>query len=146
MKTPNPSLYEMLLNNFAGELDLHQVAEADQQVLSVLDNVQRILECRAGTLAHLPDYGLPDMAETLQGLPASAQGLITTMTLCLLKYEPRLQSVAVRLLPQVQPGYLDYALDVHIKGGAHATFGTTLEPHGKVLVRHLKRRTFLPKP
>lgn len=37
----NPSLYEMLLQNFDGELDLHRVSEEDQHALSVLDNLQR---------------------------------------------------------------------------------------------------------
>jgi predicted component of type VI protein secretion system len=59
----SPSLYEMLLGNFAGGLELHQVSEENQVVLSVLDNMQRILNCRAGTLSHLPDYGLPDMSK-----------------------------------------------------------------------------------
>ncbi|MEG7508264.1 type VI secretion system baseplate subunit TssE, partial [Enterobacter hormaechei] len=54
---PRPSLYDMLYGNFAGGLDLHSVSEEYQLILSVLDNMQRILNCRAGTLAHLPDYG-----------------------------------------------------------------------------------------
>lgn len=58
---PRPSLYDILYGNFAGGLDLNTVSETDQVILSVLDNMQRILNCRAGTLAHLPDYGLPDM-------------------------------------------------------------------------------------
>lgn len=45
-----PSLYEMLTGNFTGGLDLHQVSEQNQVILSVLDNMQRILNCRAGTL------------------------------------------------------------------------------------------------
>ncbi len=49
-----PSLYEMLSGNFSGGLSLHQVSEQNQVILSVLDNMQRILNCRAGTLAHLP--------------------------------------------------------------------------------------------
>ncbi len=53
-----PSLNETLYGNFTGGLDLHQVSEQNQVILSVLDNMQRILNCRAGTLAHLPDYGL----------------------------------------------------------------------------------------
>lgn len=53
-----PSLYEMLTGNFTGGLELAQVCETNQVILSVLDNMQRILNCRAGTLAHLPDYGL----------------------------------------------------------------------------------------
>jgi type VI secretion system protein len=64
-----PSLYEMLIGNFTGGLALNQVSEENQVILSVLDNMQRILNCRAGTLAHLPDYGLPDMTKILQGMP-----------------------------------------------------------------------------
>jgi len=139
----NPSLYEMLLQNFDGELDLYRVAEADQHTLSVLDNLQRILNSRAGTLGHLPDYGLPDMGLILQGLPASAHDLMRSMGETLLKYEPRLAAVNIELLPQVQPGHLEYALDVQLKAGQRLTFGTTLAAGGRVLVRHLKRQQYL---
>lgn len=143
MGEQNPSLYELLLQNFEGELDLHRVREEDQLILSVLDNLQRILNSRAGTLAHLPDYGLPDMSHILQGLPGTAHGLIETMRATLLKYEPRLAAVQIDLLPQTRPGHLEYALDVALRGGTRATFGTTLAPEGKVLLRHLKQRNYL---
>ena len=146
MSELNPSLYEMLLQNFEGELALHQISEADQPTLSVLDNLQRILNSRAGTLSHLPDYGLPDMGLILQGLPATAHGLMSTLTNTLLKYEPRLAAVNIELLPQALPGHLEYALDVQLKGGEHMSFGTTLAPEGKVLVRHLKRQHYLSLP
>ncbi|MGF6098844.1 type VI secretion system baseplate subunit TssE [Pseudomonas sp. 18175] len=139
----NPSLYELLLQNFDGELDLHHVSEEDQYALSVLDNLRRILNSRAGSLSHLPDYGLPDMGVILQGLPATAHGLITTMTATLLKYEPRLAAVSIELLPQALPGHLEYALDVQLQDGQHVSFGATLAPEGKALVRHLKRQNYL---
>lgn len=145
MNDLNPSLYEMLLQNFDGDLDLHQVNEEDQHMLSVLDNVQRILNSRAGTLAHLPDYGLTDMGLILQGLPATAHTLIGTMQDTLLKYEPRLAAISIELLPQVQPGHLQYVLQAKLKNGAQESFGTTLAPEGKVLVRHLKRQSWLSK-
>ena len=145
MSEPNPSLYEMLLQNFDGELELYRVSEEDQQTLSVLDNLQRILNSRAGSISHLPDYGLPDMGMILQGLPASAHGLMNTLAKTLLKYEPRLLAVNVELLPQVLPGHLEYSLDVELKGGERVTFGTTVAPEGKVLVRHLKRQNYLAK-
>lgn len=143
MGEQTPSLYELLLQNFAGELDLAQVREEDQLVLSVLDNLQRILDARAGTLDHLPDYGLTDMSRIFQGLPGTAHGLIDSMTATLLKYEPRLAAVHIELLPQTRPGHLEYALDVKLRGGTRATFGTTLAPEGKVLLRHLKQRNYL---
>ncbi|WP_434610969.1 type VI secretion system baseplate subunit TssE [Pseudomonas sp. R1-7] len=146
MTEPNPSLYEMLLQNFTGELDLHRVSEQDQHTLSVLDNLQRILNCRAGTLSHLPDYGLPDMGTVLQGLPATAHTLMRTMTNTLLKYEPRLAELAIELLPQAMPGHLECALDGRLKGGQRVVFGTTVGPEGKVLVRHLARQNYLSMP
>ena len=45
---PTPSLYEMLTFSFSGELPLEQVRERDQLILSVMDNMQRIINCRAG--------------------------------------------------------------------------------------------------
>lgn len=146
MGESNPSLYEILLQNFDGELDLHRVREEDQQTLSVLDNLQRILNSRAGSLSHLPDYGLPDMGQILQGLPASAHGLMNTLVHTLLKYEPRLAAVQIELLPQAVPGHLEYALDVQLKAGEQVTFAATLAPEGKVLVRHLRRQNYLSNP
>lgn len=55
MSELNPSLYEMLLQNFDGELDLYRVRGEDQHTLSVLDNLQRILNSRAGSISHLQD-------------------------------------------------------------------------------------------
>ncbi|CAM4130363.1 type VI secretion system lysozyme-like protein [Yersinia intermedia] len=140
---PQPSLYEMLFGNVAGGLDIHQVSEANQGVLSVLDNMQRILNCRAGTLSHLPDYGLPDMSKILQGMPGTAHSLLTTLSATLLKYEPRLKSLNVVLLPQTTPGHLEYGIDAELKEFGLVHFGTAFMPEGRVLIRHLKQQHYL---
>ena len=140
MPTPNPSLYEMLLGNFAGGLEQRLVEEDDQHVLSVLDNLQRILNSREGALSHLPDYGLPDMSMILQGLPATAQNLMQSMAQMLLRYEPRLAAIEVQLLEQVLPGHLEYALHLQLKHGAAQTFAATLSSDGRALVRHLRQQ------
>lgn len=142
-ESPRPSLYEMLYGNFAGGLDLQQVSEQNQVILSVLDNMQRILNCRAGTLAHLPDYGLPDMTKILQGMPGSAHQLITTLSAVLLKYEPRLSRITVVMLEQTQPGELRYAIDAELKGIGLVRYGTEFMPEGRVLIRHLKQQQYL---
>jgi len=143
MPETTPSLYELLLQNFAGDLEIHRVGAENQQTLSVLDNLQRILNSRAGALSHLPDYGLPDMGTILQGLPATAHVMMTTLVGTLLKYEPRLAAVDIDMLPQTRAGHLEYTLDVQLKNGERMTFGTTLAPEGKVLVRHLKQQGYL---
>lgn len=139
----NSSLYDMLFGNFSGGLDLHQVSENDQVILSVLDNMQRILNCRAGTLAHLPDYGLPDMTKILQGMPGTAHQLMTTLSEVLLKYEPRLRRIDVVMLEQAIPGELRYAIDAELKGVGLVRYGTEFMPEGKILIRHLKQQQYL---
>lgn len=138
-----PSLYEMLSGNFSGGLSLNQVSEQNQVILSVLDNMQRILNCRAGTLAHLPDYGLPDMTKILQGMPGTAHQLITTLSAILLKYEPRLSRINVVMQEQIQPGELRYAIDAQLKGVGLVRYGTEFMPEGRVLIRHLKQQQYL---
>lgn len=140
---PRPSLYETLFGNFAGGLDLHHISEENQVILSVLDNMQRILNCRAGTLAHLPDYGLPDMTKILQEMPGSAHQLISTLSAVLLKYEPRLSKITVVMLEQSQPSELRYAIDAELKGVGLVRYGTEFMPEGRVLIRHLKQQQYL---
>lgn len=138
-----PSLYEMLTGNFTGGLNLSQVSEENQVILSVLDNMQRVLNCRAGTLAHLPDYGLPDMTKILQGMPGTAHELMGTLSAVLLKYEPRLKRIDVVLLEQNVPGELRYAIDAELKGIGLVRYGTEFMPEGRVLLRHLKQQQYL---
>lgn len=138
-----PSLYETLYGNFTGDLDLSLVSEENQVILSVLDNMQHILNCRAGTLAHLPDYGLPDMTKILQGMPGTAHELMGTLSAVLLKYEPRLKSIRVILLDQTVPGELRYAIDAELKGVGLVRYGTAFMPEGRVLIRHLKQKNYV---
>ncbi|RXW30389.1 type VI secretion system baseplate subunit TssE [Enterobacter ludwigii] len=143
MSNNSPSLYETLFGNFTGGLDLHQVSEQNQVILSVLDNMQRILNCRTGTLAHLPDYGLPDLTKILQGMPGTAHQLLQIFSGVLLKYEPRLKSINVILLDQEIPGELRYAIDAELKGIGLVRYGTEFMPEGRVLIRHLKQQNYL---
>ncbi len=142
-ESSRPSLYETLYGNFTRGLDLHQVSEQNLVILSVLDNMQRILNSRAGTLAHLPDYGLPDMTKILQGMPGAAHKLMGTLSAVLLKYEPRLKKITVVLLEQNFPGELRYAIDAELKGIGLVRYGTEFMPEGRVLLRHLKNQQYL---
>lgn len=140
---PRPSLYDTLYGSVAGGLELHHLSQEEQLILSVLDNLQRILNCRAGTLAHLPDYGLPDMTKILQGMPGTAHQLIAVLSEVLLKYEPRLKRLDVILLEQTRPGELRYAIDAELKEAGLVRYGTEFMPEGRVLLRHLKQQQYL---
>ncbi|WP_409310962.1 type VI secretion system baseplate subunit TssE [Pectobacterium sp. B1J-3] len=136
----NPSLYEMLTFSFENDLDIRQVDERQQVILSVLDNMQRILNSRAGAMSHLPDYGLPDLSHILQGLPASAHSLVSVLQSTLLKYEPRLKSVSVELLPDIAPAHLAYEIHAELKGIGLVRYGSAFAPEGRVMLRHLKQQ------
>lgn len=133
-----PSLYEMLSGNFSGGLCLRQVSEQKQVILSVLDNMQRVLNCRAGSLAHLPD-----MTKILQGMSGTAHELMGTLSSVLLQYEPRFKKIDVVLLEQDIPGELRYAIDAELKGIDLVHYGTEFMPEGRVLIRHLKQQQYL---
>jgi len=139
-ESSRPSLYETLYGNFTGGLDLHQVSEQNQVILSVLDNMQRILNSRAGALTHLPDYGLPDMTKILQGMPGTAHEMMGALSAVLLNYEPRLKKITVVLLDQNVPGELRYAIDAELNGVGLVRYGTEFMPEGRVLLRHLKQQ------
>ncbi len=142
-ESPRPSLYETLYGNVIGGLGLDQISEENQVILSILDNIQRVLNCRAGTLAHLPDYGLPDMTKILQGMPGTAHELMGTLSAVLHKYEPRLKKIAVVLLEQNVPGELRYVIDAELKGIGLVRYGTEFMPEGRVLLRYLKQQKYL---
>ena len=143
MNRPLPSLYETLYGNFTGGLELNQVSEEEQVILSVLDNMERILNTRAGSLKHLPDYGLPDMTTVLQGMPGTAHQLMRVLSDVLLKYEPRIKRVDVTMQEQTQPGELHYVIDAELKDTGLVRYGTTFMPEGRVLLRHLKQQQFV---
>lgn len=139
-----PSLYEILKGHFTGGLELAQVSVQEQVILSVLDNMQRILNARAGSIAHLPDYGLPDMTRILQGMPGTAHELKFTLSGVLLKYEPRLIRADVSLLSQNMPGELRYAIDAELAGIGLVRYGTQFMPEGRVILRHLRKQALIP--
>ncbi|HBC8851605.1 type VI secretion system baseplate subunit TssE [Escherichia marmotae] len=143
MNRKSPSLYEILYGNFTGGLELNQVGEEEQVILSMLDNMQRILNTRAGSLKHLPDYGLPDMTTILQGMPGTAHQLMRVLSDVLLKYEPRIKRVDVTMQEQTQPGELHYVIDAELKDAGLVRYGTTFMPEGRVLLRHLKQQQFV---
>ena len=81
------ALYEKLTGFYSDGLPIDDLPGSFQLVRSVLDNIQRILNSRSGSLKHLPDYGIPDLSMVYKNLPSSAHDLRYFMRKTLLKYE-----------------------------------------------------------
>lgn len=72
---------------------LHEDAVA--LLRSILRNLNRILNSRAGQFPAQLDYGIPSPAEIAQAYPDSIKVVQRQMRECIEKYEPRLKDVQV---------------------------------------------------
>ena len=65
---------------------------------SVKSHLPRLLSSRQGSLAHLPDYGLPDIAALYLGLPYTRDHIMACLRHCIATYEPRIRHPHIRSL------------------------------------------------
>ncbi|MWP49238.1 MULTISPECIES: hypothetical protein [unclassified Gilliamella] len=53
------SLYDLLYGYFESGIAVDDITENEQTIISVMDNIERILNSRARAIKHMPDYGVP---------------------------------------------------------------------------------------
>lgn len=92
------ALFDILSRQFVDGQPIDTIDPERHLHASILSHLTRLLNCRQGSLLHLPDYGLPDVAEIYQGLPYSLNQLLQAIKNTIEKYEPRLQQVSVTQL------------------------------------------------
>ncbi|AJG21847.1 hypothetical protein RR42_s0251 [Cupriavidus basilensis] len=123
---------------FANGVAVHDFDAATQTFLSVRDNIQRILNSRRGSLAHLPDYGLGDLSRIYRHLPASAHTLKREIETTLLRYEPRLKSIDIAI-EETEPGMLlSFTMSCQLHQAGLVRFGTHFTPDGQTRLKLLK--------
>lgn len=88
-------IYDVLMDRFADGRRIGSVAEDEQEVQSIISNLNYLFATRAGSLAHLPDYGLPDITEIYSDVPDSVLKLQVAIKKAAEKYEPRLRRIRV---------------------------------------------------
>lgn len=134
------SLYDILYGYFESGIPIDDVAENEQTVISVMDNIERILNSRAGAIKHMPDYGLPDMSTIFQALPSSAYILMRAIEHTLLTYEPRISSIDINIQEKNNDAMvLAYELICHLKEGGLVKYGTYFMPDGKALLKYTRK-------
>lgn len=69
--------------------------ERSDEIDSVCKHIHSLLNSRRGVLAHMKDYGLPDVEDIYEGLPYSQQTLAFEVKKLIEKYEPRVRMVNV---------------------------------------------------
>src|SRR5262249_56033403 len=92
------ALFDALTGRFesgGAGLRVADVPEGEQQVHSVLGNLRRLFNARRGSLAHLPEYGLPDLSDISPSSPEKIESLRVAIREAVERFEPRLQNVRV---------------------------------------------------
>jgi len=89
---------------------------------SIGKHLTLLLNSRRGALAHLPEYGLPDITNIYQNLPHSIHGFVESIRKTIMQYEPRLQNVKVHPLPIYQEDCI-----IRIKITGTVIFGELLQ-------------------
>ncbi|MCX8579395.1 MULTISPECIES: type VI secretion system baseplate subunit TssE [unclassified Gilliamella] len=136
------SLYDILYGYFESGIPVDDIDEKEQTIISVMDNIERILNSRAGAINHMPDYGLPDMSTIFQALPSSAYVLMRAIEQTLLIYEPRLESININIDEKNNDSMvLSYELVCYFKEGGLVKYGTYFMPDGKAQLRYTKKTT-----
>ena len=64
---------------------------------AVQENLILLLNTRRGAIGHLPDYGMPDLADYYKSFPDSLDDLGLAIQDTVIRYEPRLSGVRVKL-------------------------------------------------
>lgn len=128
MTTLNASLLEKLTLTFNGDVPIGTVNTQERYIYSVMNHIERLLNTRRGSIKHIPEYGLPDLSIIYQHLPGSLTLLQNHITSTLLKYEPRLESVQIRLLQSQSSDFiLAYELLCQLKDIGYVRFSTTFD-------------------
>jgi type VI secretion system protein len=94
-------LFDVLVGHFADETPVEGATPAELQARSVVDHLGYLFNTRRGSLPHLPEYGLPDVAEVYRDMPDSVEPLQNAIREVVERYEPRLRRV------RVEPGRHD---------------------------------------
>lgn len=88
-------LYDLLLGHFADGARVESVGRTDRRVQSVVSHLRYLFNTRRGSLQHLPDYGLPDVADAYRDNADAAEPLRAALKELIERYEPRLHRVRV---------------------------------------------------
>ncbi len=136
------TLFEILTGHYADGTTVPDRVDIGTVSNSIRDHLGRLLNARQGTIRHLPDYGLPDIAQIFHGLPYSVTELVDAIREGILRYEPRLQQVEVRHAPLVRgEAFLRLEVIGTLHSGENVMFETVFLSEGQATVKALRQQT-----
>jgi type VI secretion system protein len=134
-------LFDALTGRFADGARLTDVPESDHRLRSILGNLGRLFNTRRGTLAHVPEFGLPDLSDVSRAAPAEVESVRRAIRESVERFEPRLRRVRVdRDVSDPSSPYLVFLLSAEIELFGKVQFQTTIRADDLVEVRQKRGR------
>ncbi len=122
------SIFDVLTGAFTEGQPVRAVPKERRLLWSVVSNLNRLFNTRRGAVAHLPDYGLPDMLTVYRDAPRSATDLRRAIRESIETYEPRLRNVRIRRRETVDYTMrLVFLVRAELINGKAVRFETTFE-------------------
>ncbi|MCO6505123.1 MAG: type VI secretion system baseplate subunit TssE [Snodgrassella sp.] len=126
---------EKITLNFSGDIHFDSLDPKERYIFSVMNNIERILNTRRGSVKHIPDYGLPDLSVIYRHLPSSLSLLQKYITFTVLKYEPRVQALQIQMVENKSTDFvIVYELLCQLKEVGYIRFSTTFDADESVRV------------
>jgi type VI secretion system protein len=124
-------LFESLIGQFSDGTPIDSVPIKSRRIMSIMDHLNRMFNVREGSLAHLKDYGLPDISEIYRKMPHGIQELQDAIKRAVEKHEPRMANIQV--LPRENEDdkfKLIFIISGEMKDGGIIRFQTTFTSMG----------------
>lgn len=132
----NASFYELITGHFADGRPIDSVPERAHLALSIADHVGRLLNSRKGALKTAPDYGLPDNNLIYANQAASREQLRAAIVQTILRHEPRVSAVQVRVRPSTSRDFVHgYQIVCQLRRGGALELDGWLRPDGQMQLR-----------
>jgi type VI secretion system protein len=110
-----------------------------RMVNSIVRHLERILNTRWGSAQIADDYGIPDLTDLRSGLPDAIRDLERAIRNTIQKYEPRLEAVRVKFIPQEETMLtvsFQIVARLALEGEKNpVTFQSVMDSDGKVTIR-----------
>lgn len=89
------------------------------EIESIITHLYDLLNTRVGEALCAPDFGIVDFADLVHNFPEATQVLQQSIRATIMKYEPRLRSVAVTPVQSQDPLALAFEISGRLASGAH---------------------------
>ena len=110
-----------------------------RMVASIVRHLERILNTRWGSAQIADDYGIPDFTDLRSGLPDAIRDLERAIRNTIQKYEPRLEAVRVKFIPQEETmlavSFQIVARLILEEEKNPVVFESIMDPDGRVTIR-----------